>query len=42
MATFEPARTLYASVGFAPCPPFGEYPDSPNSVCMTMALAHGT
>ena len=42
MAAFEPARTLYASIGFAPCPPFGEYPDSPNSVCMTMALAHGT
>jgi len=38
MAAFEPARALYASVGFAPCPPFADYPDSPNSVCMTLLL----
>lgn len=35
---FEPARLLYASAGFAPCEPFGAYPVSPYSVCMTMAL----
>ena len=38
MKEFAPARTLYASVGFSECPPFGSYPDSPNSVCMTMLL----
>ncbi len=38
MEEFAPARALYASVGFRPCPPFGNYPDSPNSVCMTMPL----
>ena len=39
MAAFAPARALYASVGFEPCPPFGEYFESPNSVCMTLVLA---
>ena len=38
MEAFAPARTLYASVGFAVCPPFAGYRDSPNSTCMTMAL----
>lgn len=38
MAAFAPARSLYASVGFEPCPPFGEYFESPNSVCMTLVL----
>jgi putative acetyltransferase len=38
MAAFDPARALYASVGFAPCPPFADYPSSPNSVCMTLEL----
>jgi putative acetyltransferase len=39
MAAFAPARALYASAGFVPCDPFGNYRPSPNSVYMTMALA---
>jgi putative acetyltransferase len=39
MAFFEPARRLYASFGFVPCPPFGDYRSDPNSVFMT-ALVH--
>jgi putative acetyltransferase len=35
---FEPARRLYASAGFAPCGPFGDYRPSPNSAYMTLAL----
>ncbi len=35
MAFFEPARRLYASFGFVPCPPFGDYRPDPNSVFMT-------
>jgi putative acetyltransferase len=38
MAAFVPARSLYESVGFQPCEPFGDYWDSPNSDCMTLAL----
>ena len=38
MEEFAPARALYASVGFAPCPPFAEYTDSPNSQCMSIQL----
>ena len=38
MEAFKPARTLYASFGFAPCPPFANYWDDPNSACMTMEL----
>ncbi|HVU72752.1 MAG TPA: GNAT family N-acetyltransferase [Mycobacteriales bacterium] len=38
MAAFAPARTLYASLGFTVCPPFADYVESPNSVCMTLAL----
>ena len=38
MREFEPARTLYARAGFAPCPPFAGYRDDPNSVFMTLAL----
>lgn len=37
-AAFEPARRLYASVGFEPCPPFGDYTDDPHSVFMTLRL----
>lgn len=33
---FEPARRLYASVGFTPCAPFEGYTDDPNSVFMTL------
>jgi putative acetyltransferase len=35
---FVPARSLYASVGFEECGPFGAYFDSPWSVCMTLQL----
>lgn len=38
MAAFAPARALYTSVGFSPCPPFADYRPSPSSVCMTLAL----
>lgn len=37
-APFAPARALYASSGFEPCAPFGEYEPSPNRVCMTIEL----
>jgi putative acetyltransferase len=36
---FAPARRLYASAGFAPSGPFGDYRPSPNSAYMTLALA---
>lgn len=39
MAAFAPARALYASAGFVPCPPFGGYGISPHSVCMTRRFA---
>jgi putative acetyltransferase len=35
---FAPARRLYASAGFTPCPPFAGYVDDPNSCYMTRAL----
>ena len=35
---FAPARSLYASAGFTPCPPFGDYWETPNSTCMTLVL----
>jgi putative acetyltransferase len=35
---FAPARALYASAGFRPCGPFGDYRPSPNSAYMTLAL----
>jgi putative acetyltransferase len=38
-AEFLPARALYTSVGFVVCAPFGDYPGSPHSVCMTLPLA---
>ena len=38
MKAFEPAQKLYASFGFAFCPPFGDYVQDPNSVFMTMRL----
>ncbi len=38
MDAFAPARALYASAGFTRCPPFGDYQESPNSVCLTLAL----
>lgn len=36
---FAPARRLYASHGFAPCPPFGSYVEDPNSVYLTRECA---
>ncbi|MGL5864858.1 MAG: GNAT family N-acetyltransferase [Dermatophilaceae bacterium] len=33
---FDPARALYASHGFAPCPPFGSYRPDPHSVFLTL------
>jgi putative acetyltransferase len=38
MDAFAPARGLYASAGFEQTGPFGDYPDSPNSVYMTLRL----
>lgn len=38
MDAFAPARSLYASAGFAPCEPFGDYRQSPNSSYMTISL----
>jgi putative acetyltransferase len=38
MEGFAAARALYARFGFRPCPPFGEYRDDPNSLCMTLEL----
>ena len=35
---FAPARRLYASAGFEPCGPFGDYRPSPNSAYMALAL----
>jgi len=35
---FGPARSLYRSCGFAPCGPFGDYPESPSSAFMTLVL----
>jgi putative acetyltransferase len=39
MASFAPARALYARAGFEVCEPFGDYRESPNSTYMTLALA---
>lgn len=38
MAAFAPARKLYAGFGFQPCPPFANYFEDPNSICMTLVL----
>ena len=35
---FAAARALYASTGFTPCEPFGDYRPSRNSTFMTLAL----
>jgi putative acetyltransferase len=35
---FLPARALYASFGFEPCPPFADYRADPHSVFMTKEL----
>ena len=36
---FAPARSLYASAGFAPCEPFGDYRPSPNTTYVTMRVS---
>jgi putative acetyltransferase len=41
MEFFAAARALYASTGFAQCPPFGAYVEDPNSVFMTRELVTG-
>lgn len=38
MAAFAPARALYATLGFTPCGPFGNYRPSRNSAFMTLDL----
>lgn len=38
MPFFEPARALYRSMGFIPCPPFASYAADPNSTFMTRDL----
>jgi putative acetyltransferase len=35
---FAPARALYASAGFTPCDPFGDYSPSRDSTCMMLWL----
>jgi len=35
---FEPARSLYAAYGFAPCDPFDDYTVNPYSTCMEKTL----
>jgi putative acetyltransferase len=36
---FAPARSLYVSAGFAPCGPFGDYRQSPNTTYMTLRVS---
>ena len=36
---FVPARSLYVNAGFAPCEPFGDYRQSPNTTYMTMSVS---
>jgi putative acetyltransferase len=38
MEAFASARRLYEGAGFTPCPPFGDYTASPNSIFMTLPL----
>jgi putative acetyltransferase len=38
MDAFAPARSLYATAGFRPCGPFGDYRPSDNSTFMTLPL----
>ena len=35
---FAPARALYASAGFVPCGPFGDYVETPDNTFMTRTL----
>lgn len=36
---FAPARALYASAGFVPCGPFGDYVETPDNTFMTLLIA---
>jgi putative acetyltransferase len=38
MEAFAPARALYEGAGFTPCPPFGGYRESWNSLYLTLDL----
>jgi putative acetyltransferase len=38
MEAFAPARALYEGAGFVPCPPFGDYRESWNSLYLTLEL----
>jgi putative acetyltransferase len=38
MDAFAPARSLYASAGFRPCGPFGDYSPSRSNTFMTLSL----
>lgn len=38
MQAFGAARSLYASAGFLPCEPFGDYSPSRSSIFLTLAL----
>jgi len=38
MEGFASARALYSRFGFKVCPPFAQYREDPNSVCMTIDL----
>jgi putative acetyltransferase len=38
MDVFAPARARYASIGFEPCAPFGQYTVSPYNTWMTLDL----
>jgi putative acetyltransferase len=38
MDAFAPARSLYASAGFTPCGPFGDYRPAGTSTFMTLSL----
>jgi len=40
MPAFAPARALYASVGFQPCAPFGDYQPSATSAFLTLTLTN--
>ena len=35
---FAPARALYRSRGFQPCPPFGVHVESEDSICMWLSI----
>ena len=39
MPAFAAARALYASAGFTPCGPFGDYTTSPSNTWMTLPLS---